>query len=87
MKLIEYHNMLREYGCWVCRAPNPHIHHLRDNTGMGIKANGWDVIPLCGRHHNLGNYGEAIHAGKKKWEELYGTQREIIAQLHKMFEV
>ena len=69
-----------EFGCVVCRwyegvddLPPPCIHHIRDNTGIGMKDE--EMIPLCHYHHQ-GRMG--IHTiGKKMWEERYGTQREL----------
>ena len=57
--------------------PPCNIHHIRDNTGMGMKDE--EMIPLCHYHHQ-GRMG--IHTiGKKIWEDRYGTQRELHKRL------
>jgi len=70
-------------GCVVCRVflkqPSPaEIHHLRIGAGMGRK--GDKVIPLCPIHHRLGGYGVAYHAGRKGFEDNYGTELELWEQ-------
>ena len=65
-------------GCCICRSP-AELHHPT-GAGMALKARDEDVIPLCPFHHRLGNYGEALHAGVKEWEKLYGTQEYWVKQ-------
>lgn len=75
-------------GCIVCRnldypadGQEVAIHHLRAGMGVGMRAKDLDSIPLCPLHHQLGGYGVAIHAGQKYWEELYGTELELLSQV------
>lgn len=72
-------------GCVVCRnlhyGPTPaELHHPRFLGGAGMKASDMDVIPLCARHHRLGGYGVAYHAGPEEWERRYGTEEALLEQ-------
>lgn len=72
-------------GCIVCALlgypDSPAgIHHVRIGQGAGQRADHFHTIPLCPLHHQTGGYGVAIHAGKKIWEEKYGTEEELLAQ-------
>ena len=60
-------------GCSVCRGP-AEVHHITTGVGMGQRASHYETIPLCPRHHRAGGHGIAIHAGKKTWEENYGSE-------------
>lgn len=78
-------NRISRVGCIVCRklgyatdGQEVAIHHLRDEVGMSQRAVEFDTIPLCPLHHQTGGYGVAIHAGQQRWEELYGTERELL---------
>ncbi len=78
-------------GCIVCRehyggATPAGIHHLRGHpwSGGGQRASHYDVIPLCGRHHQTGGYGVAYHAGAQAWEERFGTQGELLARVQEL---
>lgn len=67
-------------GCIVCRLQynvfsEAEIHHLREGTGLGLRDE--RTIPLCPTHHRSGGHGIAFHAGKKTFEENYGTQIEL----------
>jgi len=71
--------------CIVCRkmllGDTPaELHHPRFLAGGGQKSSDMDVIPLCPRHHRLGGYGVAFHAGPEEWERRYGTEEELLAQ-------
>lgn len=78
----EHLSKIAAMGCIVCeRAGIPdcpaEIHHIR--TGQGQKrASHFEVIPLCPDHHRSGGHGVAIHAGRKTWESLYGTELELL---------
>ncbi len=52
------------------------IHHC--GTYMGGGRDHMKVIPLCPMHHRTGGYGVAIHAGKKEFERIYGTEEEML---------
>jgi hypothetical protein len=49
-------------------------------TGLSVRADNFHVIPLCHAHHRTGG-GVAIHAGRKSWEEKFGTEGELLAQV------
>lgn len=73
-------------GCLPCRQEgHPEspagIHHIRDGQGGSQRASHYETLPLCGLHHQHGGYGVAFHAGQEAWEEKYGTERELLAQV------
>jgi hypothetical protein len=73
-----------EMGCIVCRNAGygeslAEAHHIGNGT-MGKKASNREVIPLCPVHHRTGNYGVAVHAGRKEWEKFNGTEWELLTQ-------
>lgn len=73
-------------GCIVCRNLNygespAEIHHCSSGTGLSVRADNFHVIPLCHAHHRTGGYGVAIHAGRKSWEEKFGTEAELLSQV------
>ncbi len=57
------------------------IHHL---FGGGRVRKHENIIPLCDRHHRNGGYGVAIHAGRKEWENRYGTQDQLLEQVQEL---
>lgn len=74
-------------GCVVCRnlgyGETPAaLHHIRAGQGMSQRASHYQVLPLCGTHHQTGGYGVAIHAGQKEWESRYGTELELLEQVY-----
>jgi hypothetical protein len=81
MKAIErqYLGKVASLGCMICKMP-AEIHHIR--TGQGhMRAKYTQVIPLCHRHHRTGGYGVAIHAGIKAWEEMFGTELDMLEKV------
>lgn len=62
-------------GCLICLMP-PHVHHCGTHQGGG--RDHMRVIPLCHVHHTNGGYGVAIHAGKKEFERIYGTEEQLL---------
>lgn len=75
-------------GCVVCRnlglGPTPaHIHHIRSGQGMAQRASNHQVLPLCPDHHTDGGYGVALHAGQEYWEQLFGTELELLEQVNR----
>ena len=80
-----YLDAVASLGCIVCRQLNygntpAVIHHIRAGQGMSQRAGNALVIPLCPEHHNQGGNGIAIHAGQKTWENMYGTELELLNQ-------
>lgn len=64
-----------DLGCVICKGP-AQIHHIETHIGGG--RNHDRVIPLCHLHHTSGGYGVAIHAGKKKFESLFGSEESLL---------
>ncbi len=67
-------------GCCICGRPAA-IHHVppfqrRAGDDRARHRNHRYVIPLCGRHHQTGGYGVAIHAGRVGWANRHGTEAE-----------
>lgn len=65
-------------GCIICKS-EAEVHHIRDGTGMAMRASHQETIPLCFRHHR-GEQG--IHTlGTRKWEGVYGKQRDLLREV------
>ena len=76
---------VQQLGCIVCANrgfPNvpAEIHHTRGKT---IKDAHLYVIPLCPAHHRYGGHTEPIsrHPYKKRFEDAYGTEAELLEQV------
>jgi hypothetical protein len=75
---------LTDFGCIVCHImgygfSSAECHHIKSgNAGAGMKSHWSLTIPLCPQHHRLGGYGVAVHAGKLKFEENFGTEVELL---------
>lgn len=77
---------VRGLPCIVCedlglrQGSRTSAHHIKDGYGT-MKAPDLETIPLCeGMHHNGGQLGMAVHAGRDTWEENFGSQREMLAR-------
>lgn len=81
----EHYARVVEIGCIVstCRRP-AEIHHLLTGKGLGQKSSNRDVLPLCPIHHRNGGPGIAIHAGVETWQEIYGTELDLLEQVRGM---
>lgn len=82
-------NRVAGLGCIVCRnegyGESPAArHHIRAGQGMSQRASNYEVLPLCGAHHQTGGFGVAIHAGQKTWEAKFGTELELLAQVREL---
>ena len=78
-------------GCIVCcnlgLGETPaEIHHIGNGT-MGKKASNYEVIPLCHVHHRTGNMGVAVHAGRKSFEDNFGTEYNLLIQTRRWLNV
>ena len=74
---------LSEYGCIICMRP-PEIHHLigYKYSSLSKKADDSNTIPLCVEHHRG---GQGIHhMGMRVWEEVYGTQEQLLVRVNKI---
>jgi hypothetical protein len=72
-------------GCAVCRnsgfGESPaEVHHVRNGVGKGQRASHFDTIPLCPTHHRTGGHGLALHAGRRTFEQNYGTELALMWQ-------
>ena len=72
-------------GCIACAksgiyTPGCEVHHIGNST-MGKRASNYEILPLCPAHHRTGGYGVAVHAGRKAWEAIYGTEQELLNQV------
>lgn len=81
----EHINKVLQLGCVACKklghyTPQCEVHHI-GNGAMGKRASNYEVIPLCAMHHRLGGYGVAVHAGRKAWEDQFGTEQELLAEV------
>jgi hypothetical protein len=74
-------NKLASLGCIICLGPAT-IHHIRHNTGLGLKSSHFDAIPLCHNHHQG---REGFHTlGKRAWEKKYGAQTDLLLRVKKL---
>lgn len=72
-----YQDRVRALGCLICERPAA-LHHVRAGVGKGQRADHRRVLPLCADHHQDGGHGVAFHAGKETWQEVYGTEEELL---------
>jgi len=82
---------VRELGCIVCKREGlgftpASAHHINCRT-MGRKASDFETIPLCPTHHQTGGMGVAVHAGKRTWERIYGTEAELLEHTRTLLEM
>jgi hypothetical protein len=73
-------NRVADLGCIICHQP-AEIHHLRTGMGMAQRNSNLNVIPLCPLHHRTGGYGTAFHAGRKAFEQNFGTEEELLKRV------
>lgn len=86
-----YLNSVASIGCIVCRIhlkvySPAQIHHIRHGMGMGQRNSNFNVLPLCPPHHQTGGHGVAFHAGRKAFEENFGTELELKAMVDELVE-
>lgn len=78
-KQRERWNKIASLGCAICGGP-ANIHHAL--TGAGGRKDHDKVLPLCYYHHQ-GPHG--IHfMGRKKWQSIYGDEKDLLEQLEIM---
>lgn len=73
-----------ELGCICCRnmgfgASLAEIHHVRTGQGMAQRASHTDILPLCPLHHRA-CYETGFHALPKSWQEIHGSEAELLEQ-------
>ena len=66
--------------CYACfqdfKEVQSEVHHIRKQTGLGLRSSHFDTIPLCYSHHRTGKV--SVHLNKKEFEKRYGTELEIL---------
>lgn len=77
----EHYSRVAALGCIITGETDVEIHHCY-GLQFPVRRDHRPVIPLAARLHR-GSYGEAIHAGKEKWESIYGTQEELLELTNK----
>lgn len=75
------HDRVAQLGCVACRQEgifNTHIsiHHVHGRTKPGAHMH---VLPLCAPHHVDDGTALAVHPHKRRWEERYGKQDDLVA--------
>ena len=74
--------------CYACfqdgRETNAEVHHIRTQTGLGLRPSHFATIPLCPTHHRYGKV--SVHLGKKAFVERYGTEQEILEKTNREIE-
>ena len=71
---------ITDYGCVICRSPAD-IHHVSRKSHL-------ETIPLCPRHHRLGENTEvfvSIHPWKREFERRHGSEKELIDNLRRIY--
>lgn len=80
-----FHDWCRVYGCIVSGSPHPAIHHIKGSK-MKLKhctkPGEWYVLPL---HYNYHQGRHGVHTNKRRFEELYGTEKEKWVKLMEMY--
>ena len=73
------------YACFIDgRETNAEVHHIRSQTGLGLRPSHFATIPLCPSHHRTGKV--SVHLGKKAFIERYGTEKEILDKVNREIE-
>ena len=73
------------YACFIDgRETNAEVHHIRSQTGLGLRPSHFATIPLCPSHHRTGKV--SVHLGKKAFIERYGTEQEILKWVNREIE-
>lgn len=72
-----------ELGCMITGKP-AEIHHVRKH---GERRDDRKVVPLSHRHHRTGGYGVAIHDGKEKWQENFGSEVDMVAEVYRRLNI
>ena len=73
---------IQALGCIICGAAAS-IHHC--GTGAGGRKNHDAVLPLCFKHHQNGTPEDpSIHPWRKRFEEKYGAENELLEKLERL---
>ena len=67
--------------CIICETPPPsEAHHAISGRYGGRKRNDWWTLPMCGFCHRTGP--NAIHNGKRSWEEKHGPDYGFLPRVY-----
>ena len=73
-----------ELGCILPDCSSPAcVHHIREEQGTSMRASHYLTIPLCKDHHQ-GDF--SIHNSKRSFENIYGSELDLLAQTLEMLE-
>lgn len=80
-----------QLGCIACHKigviqPEVSLHHIDGRTKEGAH---FKTIPLCYLHHQGGDARGlfvSVHPWKRRFEECFGTQEELLAECQRMVE-
>jgi len=86
-----FHSQISRLGCIACwmdgyRNMEVSIHHIDGRTKPGAHMK---VLPLCAGHHQDGTGMPgliAVHPWKRRFEDRYGKQMEILRLCHDLLE-
>jgi len=67
-----YISLIHTLPCCISGMYGVSSHHIRHNTGMGMKSPDWHCIAL---HYDYHQGVKGIHTlGTRAWEKIYGSQ-------------
>lgn len=86
-----YHDKVASLGCLPCKQDGflntyVSIHHCQGRTRPRAHM---QVLGLCAGHHQDGTNQNAphmlaIHPFKRQWEQVYGTQQELMDETNRL---
>jgi len=88
----EYFEQVAALGCIIRNtdcAGKLDLHHPT-GAGMALKADDYDVIPLCFNHHSAQTplaFGHSVHKGTRTFEKNYGTQKELLEKTRRLLDI
>lgn len=68
-------------GCVVCYKMGyedspAELHHIKEQTGIGLRSSNYEVIPLCPMHHRSSE--AAYHSSPATFTNKWGSQRSLL---------
>ncbi len=78
----EHMARVADLGCIICGNNLVELHHITTLRAFGARSKHTEVLPLCFEHHRGGQRGVALHEGVKTWEDLHGTQEELLVKVN-----
>jgi hypothetical protein len=84
-EILAYWDWIREQPCVVCRVRRfIEVAHV-GLRGLAQKCSGWDVLPLCKRHHARGFPTSHHELGKRFWNFHNLDRYESIRRYQKLY--